>query len=95
MQKNVQFVFYFAVYSFLIYIHILHCSSILECPSVMKDLVERKMEMVENVPLTVWVGTWNVNGGKNFSDIAFRNQTNLADWLFPQHFPGICIYGCF
>ncbi|VDK69653.1 unnamed protein product [Onchocerca ochengi] len=60
-----------------------------KCPSVVKDLAERKMEMVENVPLTVWVGTWNVNGGKNFSDIAFRNQTNLADWLFPQHFPGL------
>lgn len=53
------------------------------------------MEMVENVPLTVWVGTWNVNGGKNFSDVAFRNQTNLGDWLFPQHFPGMCIYECF
>ncbi|VDK88573.1 unnamed protein product [Litomosoides sigmodontis] len=62
---------------------------ILEGPSVLKNLVERKMEMVENVPLTVWVGTWNVNGGKNFSDIAFRNQTNLGDWLFPQHFPGL------
>ncbi|VDP14333.1 unnamed protein product [Onchocerca flexuosa] len=62
-------------------------SMIPQYPSVVKDLAERKMEMVENVPLTVWVGTWNVNGGKNFSDIAFRNQTNLADWLFPQHFP--------
>uniref|UniRef100_A0A1I8E9R5 phosphoinositide 5-phosphatase n=1 Tax=Wuchereria bancrofti TaxID=6293 RepID=A0A1I8E9R5_WUCBA len=60
---------------------------LLECPSVVKDLVERKMEMVENVPLTIWVGTWNVNGGKNFSDIAFRSQTNLADWLFPKNFP--------
>uniref|UniRef100_A0AAF5Q4T9 phosphoinositide 5-phosphatase n=2 Tax=Wuchereria bancrofti TaxID=6293 RepID=A0AAF5Q4T9_WUCBA len=62
---------------------------LLECPSVVKDLVERKMEMVENVPLTIWVGTWNVNGGKNFSDIAFRSQTNLADWLFPKNFPGL------
>ncbi|EFO22572.2 endonuclease/Exonuclease/phosphatase [Loa loa] len=62
---------------------------LLEHPSVVKDLVERKMEMMENVPLTIWVGTWNVNGGKNFSDIAFRNQTNLSDWLFPQHFHGL------
>ncbi|KAL3981632.1 hypothetical protein ACH3XW_43860 [Acanthocheilonema viteae] len=62
---------------------------LLEFPSVLKDLAERKMEMVENVPLTLWIGTWNVNGGKNFSDIAFRNQTNLADWLFPQHFRGL------
>ncbi|CAG9533964.1 unnamed protein product [Cercopithifilaria johnstoni] len=61
----------------------------LEDPSVLKDLAERKMEMIENVPLTIWVGTWNVNGGKNFSNIAFRNQTNLADWLFPQHFAGL------
>ena len=26
------------------------------------------------------VGTWNVNGGKQFRSIAFRNQT-LNDWL--------------
>ncbi|KAM3726739.1 Synaptojanin [Dirofilaria immitis] len=58
---------------------------LLECPSVVKDLAERKIEMVENIPLTIWVGTWNINGGKNFSDVTFRNQTNLADWLFPQH----------
>uniref|UniRef100_A0A183E6S9 phosphoinositide 5-phosphatase n=1 Tax=Gongylonema pulchrum TaxID=637853 RepID=A0A183E6S9_9BILA len=59
-----------------------------KCPPVAKELAERKHEMVDSVPLTVWVGTWNVNGGKNFSDIAFRNQTNLADWLFPEQILG-------
>lgn len=28
----------------------------------------------------VCVGTWNVNGGKQFRSIAFKNQT-LTDWL--------------
>ena len=31
--------------------------------------------------LRVCVGTWNVNGGKNVTNIAFRHQTSLADWL--------------
>lgn len=30
--------------------------------------------------IRVCVGTWNVNGGKQFRSIAFRNQT-LNDWL--------------
>lgn len=30
--------------------------------------------------IRVCVGTWNVNGGKQFRSIAFRNQT-LTDWL--------------
>lgn len=30
--------------------------------------------------IRICVGTWNVNGGKQFRSIAFRNQT-LTDWL--------------
>lgn len=30
--------------------------------------------------IRVCVGTWNVNGGKQFRSIAFKNQT-LTDWL--------------
>lgn len=30
--------------------------------------------------IRVCIGTWNVNGGKQFRSIAFRNQT-LNDWL--------------
>ncbi|VDN03233.1 unnamed protein product [Thelazia callipaeda] len=59
-----------------------------ECPLIVKDLMKRKEEMIDMVPLILWAGTWNVNGGKNFSDTSFRNQTNLAEWLFPEKFFG-------
>ncbi|KAK6044204.1 hypothetical protein COOONC_18294 [Cooperia oncophora] len=32
----------------------------------------------------IFIGTWNVNGGKNINNIAFRNQSNMADWIFPN-----------
>lgn len=32
--------------------------------------------------LRVFVGTWNVNGGKNMHNVAFRNEARLSDWVF-------------
>lgn len=29
-------------------------------------------------------GTWNVNGGKNMHNVAFRNEAKLSDWIFPH-----------
>lgn len=55
-----------------------------ECPNAVETLVERGNEMVTEVPLTVFTGTWNVNGGKNMHNIAFRNQAPLSEWLFPK-----------
>ena len=45
--------------------------------------------MVDKVSLTVFAGTWNVNGGKNMHNIAFRNQAPLTEWLFPKDLLGI------
>uniref|UniRef100_A0A9J2P640 phosphoinositide 5-phosphatase n=1 Tax=Ascaris lumbricoides TaxID=6252 RepID=A0A9J2P640_ASCLU len=55
-----------------------------ECDNAVEWLVERAGEVVDVVPLTVFVGTWNVNGGKNMHNIAFRNQAPLTEWLFPN-----------
>lgn len=44
--------------------------------------MDSKNEMVDEIPLKLFVGTWNVNGGKNMYNIAFRNQTPLSEWLF-------------
>lgn len=48
--------------------------------------------------IRVCVGTWNVNGGKQFRSIAFKNQT-LTDWLLDapklagiQEFQGSLFY---
>jgi hypothetical protein len=46
--------------------------------------VERKKEMSEPVPLKVFAGTWNVNGGKNMHNVAFKNNNSLDTWLFPE-----------
>lgn len=50
--------------------------------------MERENEMVDEMPLTIFAGTWNVNGGKNMHNIAFRNQAPLSDWLFPDNMLG-------
>uniref|UniRef100_A0A915D7D6 phosphoinositide 5-phosphatase n=1 Tax=Ditylenchus dipsaci TaxID=166011 RepID=A0A915D7D6_9BILA len=31
----------------------------------------------------VFVGTWNVNGGKNMYNVAFRHEQSLETWVFP------------
>lgn len=55
-----------------------------ECPNAVEALSERVSEMVNEVPLNIFAGTWNVNGGKNMHNIAFRNQAPLTEWLFPK-----------
>lgn len=40
--------------------------------------------MSEPVPLKVFAGTWNVNGGKNMHNVAFRDNNSLDAWLFPK-----------
>ncbi|VDM25235.1 unnamed protein product [Toxocara canis] len=55
-----------------------------ECDRAVEWLMERAGEMVNVVPLTVFAGTWNVNGGKNMHNIAFRNRAPLTEWLFPN-----------
>ncbi|XP_065175283.1 synaptojanin-1-like [Sycon ciliatum] len=43
-------------------------------------LCDRHEEFVERSPLRVCVGTWNVNGGRQFRSIAYKNQS-MHDWL--------------
>ncbi len=53
-----------------------------ECPNALTSLIERIDEFTVCEPLRIFVGTWNVNGGKNMHNVAFRNQAHLTDWLF-------------
>uniref|UniRef100_A0A0N5A7W6 phosphoinositide 5-phosphatase n=1 Tax=Syphacia muris TaxID=451379 RepID=A0A0N5A7W6_9BILA len=55
-----------------------------EIPHAVERVLERESEMVDKISLTVFAGTWNVNGGKNMHNIAFRNQAPLSEWLFPK-----------
>ncbi|XP_074386002.1 synaptojanin-1 isoform X7 [Zonotrichia albicollis] len=47
---------------------------------VLKSMCENFYKYAKPKKIRVCVGTWNVNGGKQFRSIAFRNQT-LTDWL--------------
>ncbi|XP_033623884.1 synaptojanin-1 isoform X5 [Fukomys damarensis] len=47
---------------------------------VLKSMCENFYKYSRPKKMRVCVGTWNVNGGKQFRSIAFKNQT-LTDWL--------------
>ncbi|XP_072901177.1 synaptojanin-1 isoform X6 [Hemitrygon akajei] len=49
-------------------------------PQVLHGMCENYHKYTKPKRIRVSVGTWNVNGGKQFRSIAFKNQT-LNDWL--------------
>lgn len=53
-----------------------------ECADAVEEVVERQREVSMDCELSIFVGTWNVNGGKNMHNVAFRNEASLADWIF-------------
>ncbi|KAK6018186.1 hypothetical protein OSTOST_16240, partial [Ostertagia ostertagi] len=55
-----------------------------ECDEAVEQVVSRSSEMTSLDRIKIFIGTWNVNGGKNMHNIAFRNQSNMADWIFPN-----------
>lgn len=58
---------------------------IIECPTEVEAFVDREQEICIPETLSVFVGTWNVNGGKNMYNVAFRHEQQSMDaWLFPQ-----------
>lgn len=53
---------------------------LLASPRVLLGMCQNHHKYTRPKKIRVCVGTWNVNGGKQFRSIAFRNQT-LNDWL--------------
>ncbi|KAK3594082.1 hypothetical protein CHS0354_040850 [Potamilus streckersoni] len=49
-------------------------------PSILNATVRRYKEYTSTSSLRIFVGTWNVNGGKHFRSIAFKHQS-ITDWL--------------
>ena len=47
-------------------------------------LVKRYLEYSEPRPLRVAMGTYNINGGKHFRSIVFKD-VSLSDWLLDAH----------
>ncbi|XP_068457528.1 synaptojanin-1 isoform X3 [Clinocottus analis] len=59
---------------------LLTTSSLYASPRVLLGMCQNYRKYTRPKQIRVGVGTWNVNGGKQFRSIAFRNQT-LNDWL--------------
>ncbi|KAI6182586.1 Phosphoinositide 5-phosphatase [Aphelenchoides bicaudatus] len=55
-----------------------------ECPQIVEELVTRRTEFINRSKLSIFAGTWNVNGGKNVYNVAFRHEQSLGAWLFPE-----------
>ncbi|KAM6910890.1 LOW QUALITY PROTEIN: synaptojanin-1 [Lycodopsis pacificus] len=59
---------------------LLTTSSLYASPRVLLGMCQNYHKYTRPKQIRVCTGTWNVNGGKQFRSIAFRNQT-LNDWL--------------
>lgn len=49
---------------------------------LLKGISNKFYEFAEPYQIKVAVGTWNVNGGKHFDSILYKNSNPLSDWLF-------------
>lgn len=49
-------------------------------PSVLRAMCSRQLEYTIPLKARVTVATWNVNGGKHFNSVVFRNHP-MSDWL--------------
>lgn len=49
-------------------------------PSVLRAMCSRQLEYTIPLKVRVTVATWNVNGGKHFNSVVFRNHP-MSDWL--------------
>lgn len=59
---------------------LLPCNTLHAPPHILREMCRRQNEYTTSMPLRVVVGTYNVNGGKHFRSVAFKN-TSLSDWL--------------
>ncbi|XP_052229766.1 synaptojanin-1-like [Dreissena polymorpha] len=53
-------------------------------PTVLYNVISRYREYIDTSSIRVFIGTWNVNGGKHFRSIAFKHQS-VNDWLLDAH----------
>lgn len=61
--------------------------SMLHAPTpVLREMCKRYTEYVDAKQIRVTVGTYNVNGGKHFRSVAYKD-VSLADWLLDAHNP--------
>lgn len=49
-------------------------------PAILQSMVNDYPDYTEVEDLRIFVGTWNVNGGKHFRSIAHKHES-VSDWL--------------
>ncbi|CAH1403112.1 unnamed protein product [Nezara viridula] len=52
--------------------------------NIMSELCDRFFDFAEKMPIRVGIGTYNVNGGKHFRSVVYKD-VSLADWLLDAH----------
>lgn len=58
-------------------------------PSVLREMCKRYNEYVDTMRLRVCVGTYNVNGGKHFRSVVYKDLS-LTDWLLDAPLNSSC-----
>ena len=51
---------------------------------LLESLVRKYLDYSEPLPLRVAIGTYNINGGKHFRSIVYKD-VSLSDWLLDAH----------
>lgn len=53
-------------------------------PHVLREMCRRASEYTSPMPLRIAIGTYNVNGGKHFRSVVYKD-VSLCDWLLDSH----------
>ena len=51
---------------------------------ILQKLVRQYINYTKPLPLRVAIGTYNINGGKHFRSIVYKD-VSLSDWLLDAH----------
>ena len=60
------------------------CQIFLAPRPILQKLVRQYVSYTTPLPLRVAVGTYNINGGKHFRSIVYKD-VSLSDWLLDAH----------
>lgn len=70
---------------------LLPCNMLHAAPNLLREICKRYNEYVYTMNLRVSVGTYNVNGGKHFRSVVYKD-VSLSDWLFDGPSRSSCKY---
>ncbi|KFD54399.1 hypothetical protein M513_04742 [Trichuris suis] len=60
---------------------IVPCRQLNAYPAIIASILENREIYLSESNLTIFCGTWNVNGGQLTSSVVFRKESSLSNWL--------------